>query len=147
MLWTPDTIFCSKSTALILSAMSVQETNDPARGIHGMDSPQQEPQRGRRTEPLVSVSVPWDNKVLLLFSLLPLIRRTCVKNTESALMVQVINFCSSSEHTETRQDQLRPKPHKRIPKVFHRTATHQRMGANHNKIWAAISLPGWTWSP
>lgn len=51
--------------------------------------------------------------MLSLFSLLLLVRRVCVKNTESALKIWVINFCSSSENTETKQDQLKPKPHQR----------------------------------
>lgn len=63
--------------------------------------------------------------MLSLFSPLLLVRRVCVKNTESALKIWVINFCSSSENTETKQDQLKPKPHQR---GFYRTHTQIRTG-------------------
>lgn len=56
--------------------------------------------------------MPWDiKKVLFLFSLSLLIRRACAKCTGLALKVQLIHFYSSPEHTETRQDEVRPKPH------------------------------------
>lgn len=95
------------------------------RSIPGMDSPHQESQRRALRQENWSTCVPQDVKMLSLFSLLLLVRRVCVKNTESALKVWVINFCSSSENTETKQDQLRPKPHQR---GFYRTHTQSRTG-------------------